>query len=91
LLQHGGIELNSDEDFFRESGEVFLEILDSLRNMALAANSLAEMAVELNFEIEANPQRFYDFLIDFESGVAAVREGYVQFCIAMGVDVAPDT
>jgi len=83
--------LKSDEDLFRESGEAFLEFLEVLRNMALAAKSLAEMAVELNFEVEANPQRFYEFLIDFESGVAGVREGYVQFCIAMGVDVAPDT
>lgn len=83
--------MNSDDDFFRESGEAFLDLLDSLRNMARAANSLAEMAVELDFEVKANPQRFYDFLIDFESGVAGVRESYLQFCIAMGVDVAPDT
>ena len=80
----------SSDDWFRETGETFLEFLDVLRNMARAANSLAEMAVELNFEIEAVPHRFYGFLTDFEEGVMRTRAGYVQFCRAMGIDVVPD-
>ena len=79
--EEGGNEL------FRESGETFLQLLDSLRDMSKAAEALSDRAITLDFSAPKWPQDFYELLCHFEQGVSQVRGGFVSYCEALGIEL----
>jgi hypothetical protein len=75
------------KELFCETGETFLDFLDTIRNMAKAAESLAEQVVTLDFSNPQLPQDFYGYLVSYEQGVSLLREGFINYCAAMGVNL----
>ena len=75
------------KEVFHESGETFLGLIESLGNMAKAARALSDRAITLDFSVPRWPQGFYEQLFYFEQGVSRVREGFVLYCQALGIEL----